>query len=82
MNENTVWTDSQDYGAKSYAPPKSRYFTKQPDSQVKLSLFSEYLPSYSPVIPAHAENASIIWMLTRIAAPLFHTTESTSSLAR
>ena len=32
---------------KSYAPPKSRYFTKQPDSQVKLSLFSGYLPSYS-----------------------------------
>ena len=32
---------------KSYAPPKSRYFTKQPDSQVKLSLFSGHLPSYS-----------------------------------
>ena len=58
MNENTVWTDSQDYGAKSYAPPKSRYFTKQPDSQVKLSLFSGYLPSYSPVIQTAEEDVN------------------------
>ena len=49
-DENMVWTDSQDYGAKSYAPPKSRYFTKQPDLQVKLSLFSGCLPSYSTVL--------------------------------
>ena len=58
MNENMVWTDSQDYGAKSYAPPKSRYFTKQPDSQVKLSLFSGYLPSYSPVIQTAEEDVN------------------------
>jgi hypothetical protein len=42
---------------KSYAPPKSRYFTKQPDSQVKLSLFSGYLPGFSQDFPVRAEDA-------------------------
>ena len=43
---------------KSYAPPKSRYFKKQPDSQVKLSLFSGCLPSYSATrkIPLKSPN--------------------------
>jgi hypothetical protein len=32
---------------KSYLRPKMRYFTKQLESQAKLSLFSGYIPNYS-----------------------------------
>ena len=50
-DENTVWTDSQDYRADEIlCISKKRYFIKQPDSQAKLSLFSGFLPNYSPII--------------------------------
>jgi hypothetical protein len=41
----TVWT-------KSYKPPKQHYFVKTLESQAKLSLFSGFLPNYSPIIQA------------------------------
>ena len=49
MNENKVWTDSQDYGVDEilYPPKKQHYFVKTLKSQTKLSLFSGFLPNYS-----------------------------------
>ena len=33
---------------KFYKPLKQRYFTKPPESQAKLSIFSGFHPNYSP----------------------------------
>ena len=47
MNENTVWTNSQDYRAKkSYTPLKIHHFAKQAYFQAKLQVFSGSHPYY------------------------------------
>ena len=58
MNENTVWTDSQDYGSDEIlCISKKRYFTKPPDSQAKLSLFSGSHPNYFKSLTYPAKTA-------------------------
>ena len=78
INENMVWTDSQDYGSDEILfTSKMLYFTKHPESQTKLPFFSGSLPNYSPNYSGICNWKSGI----RNSGPSLHTTISLRTVA-